>query len=89
MTLWYLVILALTLGFFSLVTYFSLSHSLYNIVQSDYRLMVIQPESPLKAEAEVETVSSQPEPIMSYVIGEEWLSALKSQPESTLSLFTP
>jgi heavy metal sensor kinase len=88
MTLWYLFILALTLVFFSLVTYYALSHSLYNIVQSDSRLTGIQPENPLSAETKPENNFNQPVPIMSYVISEEWLSALKTQSRSLLSIYT-
>jgi heavy metal sensor kinase len=90
MTLWYLFILALTLIFFSVVTYYSLSHSLYDFVQSDYRLTVIQPESPLAVNKEADNNNSQPVPIMSYVISEEWLSTLKAQSSgSLLSIYTP
>jgi heavy metal sensor kinase len=89
MTLWYLFILAVTLVIFSVVTYFALSNSLYNIAQSDYRLTAVQPESPLAAIETTEATFTQPVPIMSYVIGEDWLASLKKQSSnSLLSIYT-
>lgn len=90
MTLWYLLIVAVTLVFSSVVTYFALSSSLYNIAQSDYRLTVVQPESPLATNMATAAVLTQPVPIMSYVISEEWLATLKKQSSSSLlSVYTP
>ncbi len=86
LTLWYLFILAVVLAFFSTVTYFMLSESLYEIALSPSRLNVIQPEDILN---ENPSPLEQPEPLISYTISEEWLERLQSDTTSTLSVHTP
>ena len=88
-TLWYLFILALTLVFFSTVTYYALSQSLHNIVLSDSRITVIRPLNPVAAPAGEQNGDGQPVMISSYTISEEWLTSLQSRPSSPLSLYTP
>lgn len=88
LTLWYLFILAVILAFFSTVTYFLLSGSLYDIARSPSRLNVVSPEY-ISSEEPPSDLSEQPIPLVSYTISEEWLGRLQSGATSTLSIHTP
>ena len=87
-TLWYLLILAVTLGLVSVVTYYALARSLDNIVQGDSRLTVIRPKNIINV-ATGDATNEQPFPISSYVISEEWLANLQSQSSSSISIHAP
>lgn len=89
LTLWYLLIIAVILTFFSLFTYFMLSRSLSDIAQEDSTLTAILPiYTPLKSFTEM-GIPPQPLPIANYRISAEWLERLKSEPNSRLSIHTP
>jgi len=88
LTLWYLFILAVILAFFSTVTYFLLSESLYDIARSPSRLCIVRPEY-VFSEGLPSDLSEQPIPLVSYTISEEWLERLQSGANSTLSIHAP
>jgi heavy metal sensor kinase len=88
LTLWYLLIIAVILIFFSLFTYYMLSRSLLEIAQGSSRLTIIQSENWLSDPGTLDS-SLQLSPVMTYLISPEWLYNLKSAPSSVLSIHTP
>jgi heavy metal sensor kinase len=86
LTLWYMLIIAVILIFFSLFTYYMLSRSLHEIAQSSSRLTIIQSSNSF-ADPGLPNLPLQPP--MTYTISPEWLYNLKSEPSSVLSLYTP
>lgn len=84
LTLWYLLIITLILVILSIVTYFLLSRSLYDIARKPSDLTIISLNS-----ADTDTGLQQPSLLTSYTISEEWLETLQSKPSDTLSIYTP
>jgi len=88
LTLWYLLILAVVLAFFSTVTYFMLSRSLSDIAQSPSTLTVVLPRDASLTDFREAGWSPHPHLIANYRISKEWLENLKSASSSTLSIYT-
>jgi heavy metal sensor kinase len=88
LTLWYLLVMAVVLTFFSLFTYLLLSRSLHDMALAASELTIIQPKNALAIPNQPDS-SIQPYPISTYLISPEWLEQLKSTPSSTLSIHIP
>jgi heavy metal sensor kinase len=89
LTLWYLLIIALILVFFSLFIYFMLSRSLSDIAQRDSTITVVLPQDASLTEFSEVGWSPHPHLIANYRISREWLENLKSASGSLLSIYTP
>jgi heavy metal sensor kinase len=88
LTLWYLLIIAVILIFFSLFTYFMLSGSLYDIARGTSELTVLEPVTTPANNSQSE-LSAKPVLISTYLLSAEWLEQIKTKSASTLSIYTP
>jgi signal transduction histidine kinase len=87
LSLWYLLIIAAVLVFFSLFTYFLLSRSLYDIARAPSILTAFQPLAVSKGNTHT---ADSPDPVLlsSYLISPEWLEQLKQKSTSVISVYS-
>jgi hypothetical protein len=87
LALWYLLIVALILVFFSLFTYLILNRGLYDMAQTTSQMTVIPlPDGPRPAQSGSDGLST---PVIAFTISAEWLAELQSGAPATLPISTP
>jgi heavy metal sensor kinase len=87
LALWYLLIILLVLGFFSLISYFLLAGNIREIAEQPSRLVRVKPVSLTSSD----TIPATPLPVFPlslavYNISGEWLEELQSQPQSLIQV---